>query len=205
MGRIDIDLFTTLDLVAQGPGAREEDREEGFEYGGWQAPLMDEVVGETIQRSIPETDALLLGRKTYDIFASYWPHQPDDFAGGIAGKFNSIPKYVASRGNPTLDWQGSVLIGPDIAASVREIRERHEHVHVIGSLNFVQTLLAERLFDGLNLIVYPITLGTGKKVFANGTVPTNLRLAEPAVTTPTGVVILRYELADGVPATGDMG
>ncbi len=205
MGRIEIDLFTTLDLVAQAPGGPDEDTEDGFEFGGWQAPLMDEFVGETIRSRMPETDALLLGRKTYDVFAGYWPLQPDDFAGGIAGKFNSIPKYVASRGNPNLDWAGSSLIGPDIAKAVDELRDRHEHVHVIGSIDFVQTLLAERLFDRLNLVVYPITLGSGKKVFGSGTVPSNLRLAEPAVSSPNGAVILRYELADGIPATGNMG
>jgi dihydrofolate reductase len=205
VGHIEINLFTTLDLVAQAPGGPEEDSEGGFAFGGWQAPLMDPAVGELIQRGIAETDALLLGRKTYDIFAGYWPQQADDFAGGIAGMFNRIPKYVASHGTPQLDWAGSSLIGPDIAASVREIRDRHEKsIQVIGSLDFVQTLLAERLFDRLNLVVYPITLGSGKKVFGSGTVPSNLRLAEPAVSTPAGVVILHYELADGIPATGDM-
>ncbi|MEZ4505268.1 MAG: dihydrofolate reductase family protein [Thermomicrobiales bacterium] len=205
MGRIQIDLFTTLDLVAQAPGAPDEDPEDGFAFGGWQAPMMDEVVGEQVQQSIFTTDALLLGRKTYEAFAEYWPSKADDFAGGIAGLFNRIPKYVASRSNPRLDWTGSSLIGPDIAASIGEIRDRHESVHVIGSIDFVQTLLSERLFDQLKLIVYPITLGSGKKVFGNGTIPTNLKLAEPAVTTPTGAVILHYELLDGIPATGTMG
>ncbi|HET9658979.1 MAG TPA: dihydrofolate reductase family protein [Thermomicrobiales bacterium] len=204
MGRIEIDLFTTLDLVAQAPGGPDEDTEDGFEFGGWQAPLQDEVVGDLIRRGIQETDALLLGRKTYDIFAGYWPLQADDFAGGIAGRFNRISKYVASRGNLDLDWAGSSQIGPDIAAAVGEIRNRHEHTHVIGSLDFVQTLLSERLFDRLNLVVCPITLGSGKKVFGSGTVPSNLKLAEPAVSTPTGTVILHYELLDGIPATGDM-
>lgn len=204
MGRIEIDLFTTLDLVAQAPGGPDEDTDDGFAFGGWQAPLQDDVVGDIIRRGIQETDALLLGRKTYDIFASYWPLQADDFAGGIAGQFNRIPKYVASRGTPSLEWAGSSQIGPNVAASVGEIRDRHESVHVIGSLDFVQSLLAERAFDRLNLILYPITLGSGKKVFGDGTVPANLRLAEPAVSAPNGAVILRYELADGIPATGDM-
>jgi dihydrofolate reductase len=206
MGRIEIDLFTTLDLVAQAPGGPDEDTSDGFAFGGWQAPLMDDAVGELIQGQIASTEALLLGRKTYDAFAGYWPQQADDFAGGIAGIFNRIPKYVASRGNPHLEWAGSTLIGPDIAASIGEIRDRHEQsVHVIGSIDFVQTLLAERLFDRLNLVVYPITLGSGKKVFGSGAVPSNLRLAEPAVSTPSGVLILHYELAEGIPATGLMG
>ena len=205
MGHIEINLFTTLDLVAQAPGGPEEDSEGGFAFGGWQAPMMDPVVGEMIQRGIAGTDALLLGRKTYDIFAEYWPQQADDFAGGIAGKFNRIPKYVASHGTPNLEWAGSSLIGPDIAASVREIRDRHEKsVQVIGSLDFVQTLLREGLFDQITLWVYPIVLGNGKKVFADGTVPANLELLEPATTSPRGAVTLRYRLAAGVPATGDM-
>jgi dihydrofolate reductase len=204
MGRIEIDLFTTLDLVAQAPGGPDEDPEDGFAFGGWQAPLMDDVVGEQVRAGIATMDALLLGRKTYDAFASYWPTKDDDFAGGIAGTFNRIPKYVASRGKLDLDWAGSSQLGPDIAAAVRELRDRHEHTHVIGSIDFVQTLLSERLFDRLNLFVYPLVLGSGKKVFGSGTIPANLRLAEPAVSTPVGAVLLHYELADGVPATGDM-
>ncbi|HKE72266.1 MAG TPA: dihydrofolate reductase family protein [Acidimicrobiales bacterium] len=200
MGLIQIDLFTTLDGVAQAPGGPDEDTDSGFAFGGWQAPLIDEVVGEQVGAGIAALDALLLGRKTYDIFAGYWPHQTD----AIAEVFNKVPKYVASRGNPTLDWDGSTLLGPDVADAVRGLRDRHENVHVIGSLDLVQTLLSERLFDRLNLWVYPIVLGSGKKVFAEGTVPANLPLVEPAVTSPTGAVLLRYRLAEGTPATGDM-
>ena len=200
MGIIQIDLFTTLDGVAQAPGAPEEDTEGGFTFGGWQAPIADSAVGEQVVAGIAELDALLLGRKTYDIFAGFWPRQTDT----IGDVFNRVPKYVASRGNPKLDWAGSTLLGPDLAPAVREVRDRHENVHVIGSLDFVQTLFAERLFDQLTLWVYPIVLGHGKKVFAGGTVPANLTLIEPAVTGATGAVTLRYALADGVPGTGNM-
>src|SRR5262245_56136737 len=200
MGLIQIDLFTTLDGVAQAPGGPDEDTESGFAFGGWQAPLMDDLVGEEVGAGIAEMDALLLGRKTYDIFANFWPHQSDP----IGQVLNKVPKYVASRGTPALTWDGSTLLGPDLAAAVREVRDRHENVHVIGSLDFVQTLLAERLFDRLNLWVYPIVLGSGKKVFGSGTVPSNLTLAEPAFSSPMGTVLLHYELAKGVPATGDM-
>lgn len=198
MGTIHIDLFTTLDGVAQAPGGRDEDVEGGFEFGGWQAPLFDEVDGEQVGAGMHEMDALLLGRRTYDIFAGYWPHQ----GGEIAELFNRLPKYVASRGTPDLGWSGTTQLGPDLAASVGELRERHSQVHVIGSLDLVQTLLAERLYDRLNRWVYPIVLGKGKKVFGDGAVPSNLTLLEPAVTSPKGAVILHYELAEGVPATG---
>jgi dihydrofolate reductase len=200
VGIIQIDLFTTLDGVAQAPGGPDEDPEGGFEFGGWQAPLFDEAVGEWVTAGINQLDALLLGRKTYDIFAGYWPHQDDE----IGGVLNRVPKYVASRGNPTLDWAGSTLLGPDLAQAVGELRDRHENVHIIGSLDLVQTLVAERLFDHLTLWVYPIVLGTGKKVFADGATPSNLSLVEPATTSPGGTVQLRYALAEGTPATGDM-
>jgi len=200
MGIIHIDLFTTLDGVAQAPGGPQEDTEGGFAFGGWQAPIADAVVGEQVVAGITRLDALLLGRKTYDIFAGFWPHQTDT----IGDVFNRVPKYVASRGNPKLDWAGSTLLGPDLAQEVRKVRDRHENVHVIGSLDFVQTLFAERLFDQLTLWVYPIVLGRGKKVFAGGTVPANLTLVEPAVTGATGAVTLRYSLAEGIPGTGSM-
>lgn len=205
MGTIHIDLFTTLDGVAQAPGGPEEDTDGGFAFGGWQAPLFDELDGEAVGAGMAEMDALLLGRRTYDIFAAYWPHQEGGQDGDIATLFNRLPKYVASRGNPELEWSGSTLLGPDLVAAVEEVRRRHSQVHVIGSLDLVQTLLAERLYDRLNLWVYPIVLGEGKKVFAGGAVPTNLRLTEPAVTSPKGAVMLHYELAEGVPATGTFG
>jgi dihydrofolate reductase len=122
----------------------------------------------------------------------------------IARLFNRLPKYVASRQTPTLEWAGSSLLGADVVSAVREVRDRHANVHVIGSLNFVQTLLAERLFDRLTLWVYPILLGNGKKVFADGVVPTNLRLIEPVVASPHGAVMQRYALEEGTPAVGDM-
>ena len=162
MGVIHIDLFTTLDGVAQAPGGPDEDTEGGFAFGGWQAPVADEVIGEQVVAGIAsarraaarQEDLRHLRRATGRTRRTT-----------IAEVFNRVPKYVASRGNPTLDWDGSTLLGPDIAQAVREVRDRHENVHVIGSLDFVQTLLAERLFDELTLWVFPIVLGRGKKVF----------------------------------------
>jgi dihydrofolate reductase len=199
VGLIHLELFATLDLVGQAPGGPDEDP-VGFPFGGWQAPLIDDVTGAQIDAAYQGTDALLLGRRTYDIFAVYWPHQEDEFA----TLFNSVPKYVASRGRPDLSWAGSAQVGPDLAAAVRDIRDRHEHVKVVGSLNLVQSLLREKLFDRINLWVHPIVLGVGKKVFDGGAVPTNVTLLEPPVASPRGTVFLRYGLADGTPATGDM-
>jgi dihydrofolate reductase len=199
MGLIHVEMFATLDLVGQAPGGPEEDP-DGFPFGGWQAPLLDDVAGAQVGAAYEGTDALLLGRRTYDIFAAYWPHQDDEFG----RLFNRVPKYVASRGTPELSWAGSTQLGPDLPAAVREVRDRHEHVRVVGSLNLVQTLLHEKLFDRLDLWVHPIVLGVGKKVFDDGAVPTNVTLLEPPVTSPNGIVFLRYGLAEGTPATGDM-
>lgn len=200
MGTIDIEVFATLDLVGQSPGQPEEDP-VGFPFGGWQAPLVDDVAGEQIMASYAGTDALLLGRRTYEIFAGYWPHQT---TGEIARLFNSIPKYVASRGRPDLSWATSTQLGPDLAREVRELRDRHEKVKVVGSLNLVQSLLREQLFDRLHLWLHPIVLGVGKKVFDGGAVPTNLTLLEPPAASEKGTVLLRYARAEGTPGTGDM-
>lgn len=203
MGLIDIELFATLDLVGQAPGGPEEDPVE-FGFGGWQAPLVDDVTGAQIGAAYEGTDALLLGRRTYDIFAGYWPHYEGGEDNDIAKLFNSVPKYVASRGEPDLSWAGSTHLGPDLPAAIREIRDRHEHIKVVGSLNLVQTLLREKLFDRLDFWVHPIVLGVGKRVFDGGAIPTNLTLLEAPAAGPKGTVYLRYALADGMPATGDM-
>src|SRR6188768_2500357 len=141
MGLIHIDLFTTLDGVAQAPGGPEEDTEDGFAFGGWQAPFVDESVGDQVVAGMQGLDALLLGRRTYDIFAAFWPEQDQGIDAGIARLFNRVPKYVASRGAPTLEWANSTLLGSDIVSAVAELRERHSNVHVIGSLDLVQTLV----------------------------------------------------------------
>lgn len=205
MGLIRVDLFLTLDGVAQAPGGPDEDPEGGFSFGGWQAPMLDDMVGDWVQANMAGLDALLLGRRTYEIFAGYWPTisgGPDD---GIAGLFNRVPKYVASRDpDLALPWAHSTLLGPNLGADIRSLRDRHEQVHVIGSLNLFQTLLAHRLLDELTLWVYPVVLGEGKRAFDPGDIAARLRLIEPARTSPQGVVQLRYALIEGVPTTGDM-
>ena len=199
MGLIHIEMFATLDLVGQAPGGPDEDP-VGFPFGGWQAPLIDEVSGAQVGAAYEGTDALLLGRRTYEIFAAYWPQQEDEFG----TLFNSIPRYVASRGRPDLSWTGSTQLGPDLPTAVREIRDRHENVTVVGSLNLVQTLLREKLFDRLDIWVHPVVLGVGKKVFDGGAVPTSLNLLDAPEASPNGIVHLRYGLAEGEPQTGDM-
>lgn len=198
MGRITIDLFTTLDGVAQAPGGPEEDESGAFPWGGWQAPFEDAVIGERISGGIARLDAILLGRRTYDIFRAYWPEH-----GGnpIGDQLNAVPKYVASRGTPELTWATSTLIGTDIASEIARLKEMHEDIHVIGSVDFAQTLIAQELYDELVLWTYPIVLGQGKKVFPEGAQPAALRLVSEPIAGPTGAVELRYA-ANGRPTTG---
>ena len=146
-------------------------------------------------------DALLLGRRTYEIFAGYWPQAPQEMP--FTGLLNGVAKYVASRtlADP-LAWQGSTLLTGDLAESVNAVKERHDEVHVIGSLDLVQSLLEGGLVDRVNLWLYPLVLGSGKKVFGDGAVPTALRLTESA-THPNGTLQLTYETA-GAPTYGNL-
>lgn len=201
-GRIIIDLFTTLDGVAQAPGGPDEDLSNGFRFGGWQAPYSDAVLGQSILAGIEQLDALLLGRRTYDIFAAYWPHED----GPVAAALNGAPKYIASRDPEiSLEWSGSERVGTQLADEVRALRERHREIHVIGSVDLVQTLLAEQLFDELRLWVYPVVLGEGKKVFPDGAAPSRLRLLEPPLVGDSGGMRFVYGPVPGVPETGTVG
>jgi dihydrofolate reductase len=201
MGALVVSMFTTLDGVMQGPGGSDEDREEGFRYGGWQAPYFDEESGKVISEDIAGLEALLLGRKTYEIFAAYWPNQAAE--NPIAARLNEAPKYVASRTLDKLEWNNSQLIEGDVAEAVSRLKGRFGRVNVIGSGNLVQTLLRNDLIDRLNLWVHPVLLGSGKRLFAEGTVPSALRLVESA-TFPKGAVLLSYEPV-GKPTFGSMG
>ena len=200
MGKLIVTEFMTLDGVAQAPGAPDEDREGGFPYGGWQAPLeTPESGGNVVFEEASTMDALLLGRKTYEIFAAYWPFAPDEIP--FTGLLNRVPKYVASRTlRQPLEWTNSHLISGELSGAVRDLKDRYEEVHVIGSLNLLQSLLGHGLVDRLNLWQYPIVLGAGKWVFAEGVVPTVMHLAESKVYR-SGLLHLEYEPA-GPPSFG---
>ena len=202
MGKLIVTEFVTLDGVAQAPGGPDEDREGGFAHGGWQAPVADEESGEVIFEQASSMDALLLGRRTYEIFADSWPHASPEVP--FTGLLNGVPKYVASRTlSGPLAWQASRLITGDLGEHVTALKGRLDEIHVIGSLDLVQSLLRLGLVDRMNLWVYPLLLGRGKRVFADGTVPTALHLTE-SVTYPSGGLHLVYETA-GVPTYGTMG
>ncbi len=200
MGRLTVDMFVTLDGVIQAPGGPREDTEGGFKHGGWQAPLLDDKAGRAMGRGIDAMDALVLGRKTYDVFADYWPKASKDMP--IAKKLNAMPKYVASRTLKTVGWNNSQLIKRDLVKAIRQIKKEHDDVHTIGSADLVQSLLKAGLVDRLNLWVHPIILGSGKRLFGTGTIPLGLRLVE-SKTYATGVVHVVYD-ADGKPEYGDM-
>ena len=199
MGKLIVTEFVTLDGVAQAPGGPDEDRDGGFSHGGWQAPLADQESGEVIFEQARSMDALLLGRRTYEIFADYWPNAPREIP--FTALLNDVPKYVASRtlAGP-LAWHGSTLVADDLAEGITALKGRHDEVHVIGSLDLLQSLLRFGLVDRMNLWLYPLLLGGGKQVFGDGTVPTALRLTE-SVTYPSGLLHLGYETA-GVPTYG---
>jgi dihydrofolate reductase len=201
MGKLIVTEFVTLDGVAQAPGEPDEDRDDGFSHGGWQAPLLDQQSGNAMFEQAKQMDALLLGRKTYEIFANYWPHAPQEIP--FTGLLNRVPKYVASRtlAGP-LAWQGSTLVGGDFADAILTLKERHDEVHVIGSLDLVQSLLRLGLVERFNLWIYPVLLGSGKQVFADGTMPTALHLIE-SITYSNGTVQLSYETA-GEPTYGNL-
>lgn len=197
MGLIVANLFITLDGVYQAPGGRDEDAEGDFAFGGWQAPVSDDEAGAAIGAEIANMDALLLGRKTYDIFASYWPYQ----SGEIADTLNRVPKFVVSGSLNDPSWAGTTVL-PDAEAAGR-LRDDYQQMHMFGSGVLIRSLLSARVLDRLHLWLYPVTLGQGKRLFDDGPVPATFRLAEPARSFPKGAVSLVYEPAGGV-QTQDM-
>jgi dihydrofolate reductase len=198
MGRLAVNMFLTLDGVMQAPGSPDEDRDGGFDQGGWQAPFFDEESGEVMSRHMADFDALLLGRRTYELFAAFWPQAPADDP--IAARLNKAPKFVASRTLATADWTNSTVLSRDIADEVAALKRDYNQTHVIGSGNLVQSLMRHGLVDAYNLWIYPILLGDGKRLFADGTVPTALRCTESRAF-GNGAMLVSYEVA-GKPESG---
>ncbi|GAB3292399.1 dihydrofolate reductase family protein [Parasphingorhabdus pacifica] len=199
MGEIHVNMYATLDGVIEENGGPTPEHETDFEYAGWQGPHFDKESEAQVIADVRASDALLLGRRTYDIFRRAWPGATDE----IGHVFNRVPKYVASRGHPDLSWSGTTQI-TDVAAEVPALREEHKQMHLWGSVDLLQTLLREGLVDRLNLWVYPIVLGQGQKLFPDGTVPSRFELVEPATAFPAGAVLLRYSRVEGRPATRAM-
>jgi len=192
MRRLIVSTFLTLDGVMQAPGGPGEDDDNGFAHGGWSVNYWDDRMGEVMGEAMSAPFDLVLGRRTYDIFAAFWPHASEE-AGGKP--LNDATKYVASRSRPSLEWQKSVLLQPDAAEGVAALkREDGPELQVHGSGNLVQTLIRHNLVDLYRLWVFPVVIGSGKRLFADGTIPAGLRLIESTVST-TGVVIGTYEPA----------
>jgi dihydrofolate reductase len=187
----------TLDGVVQAPGGPGEDDSDGFTFGGWSVNYWDDLMGQVMTESMSAPFDLVLGRRTYDIFAAFWPNATEE-AG--AKPLNDATKHVASRGTPDLTWDRSVQIEGDVAEGVAQLKQGDgPELQVHGSGNLIQTLLAADLIDEYRLWVFPLVIGTGKRLFADGTIPAALRLVHSTVST-TGVVIGTYEPAGEIVA-----
>jgi dihydrofolate reductase len=192
MRKLIVSTFLTLDGVMQAPGGPEEDDSGGFAHGGWSVNYWDEQMGQFMGESMSPPFDLVLGRKTYDIFAAYWPHASDE-AG--AKPLNDATKHVASRSRPTLEWSNSVLIEGDAVEAIAGLKEGEgPELQVHGSGNLIQTLLRHNLVDQYRLLVFPLVIGAGKRLFSDGTIPSGLKLVDSRVSS-TGVVMGTYEPA----------
>jgi len=196
MRKIITTTFVSLDGVMQAPGAPDEDHDGGFSHGGWSFGYWDDVMGGIMEGFMGLPFELLLGRRTYDIFAAYWPTAEN--AQSIARPFNSTRKYVVSHAQKNLSWQNSMLITGDVVGEIRKLKEMAApDLWVHGSGKLVQTLLAHGLVDIMHLWTFPMTLGAGKRLFAEGTRPEGFRLIEAKIAT-TGVIIGTYEPAGAI-------
>jgi dihydrofolate reductase len=192
MRKLLVTTFLTLDGVMQAPGGPGEDDSGGFAYGGWSVNYWDDKMAEVMGEAVSRPFAMVLGRRTYDVMAAYWPTAPEE-AG--AKPLNEATKYVASRGRPTLEWSNSVLIEGDAADGLAALkREDGPELQVHGSANLIQSLLRNNLVDEFRLWVFPVVVGSGKRLFADGTIPSGLKLVDSTVST-TGVVIGTYQPA----------
>jgi dihydrofolate reductase len=199
MGKLTITTFVTLDGVMQAPGAPQEDRAGGFEHGGWLVPYADADMGAFMTEVFDRAGAFLLGRTTYQIFAGHWPRvtDPND---PVASRLNAYPKHVASKSLAGVEWNNSTLVR-DVAGEIAGIKARYDReLQVHGSAGLAQSLIANGLADELNLLVYPVVLGAGKRLFGTGGAPTAFELVRTRVT-GKGVVIGTYRRA-GIPKYG---
>ncbi len=193
MRKIIVLEFISLDGVIQAGGGPDEDTSGGFKYGGWVVPFGEKVIGTVIREQMNLRFDLLLGRKTFDIWAPYWPKHSDAWPGVM-----TATKYVASNTISSHEWQPSIFFNGDIAEKIKNLKEQPgPDLHVYGSANLVQTLMKNDLIDEFWLKIYPVTLGSGKKLFADGTMPASFKVTESRVT-PSGVIIVNYSRAGEV-------
>jgi len=199
MRKVIVLEFMTLDGVIQAGGGPEEDTSSGFTYGGWQAPYSDDVIGSVMNKQMSVPFDLLLGRKTFEIWEPFWPKHTDVWPGAA-----TATKYVASNTMTSSEWQPSVFLSGDIAEKVSKLKQQEgPDLHVYGSANLLQTLMKHDLVDAFWLKIYPLTLGTGKRLFTDGTIPAAFKVTESQVS-PSGIIIVNYERA-GVVTTGTVG
>ncbi len=199
MRKLVVLSFISLDGVMQAPGGPEEDTSNGFKYGGWVFPFFDQDAGKIMGEQMSIKADLLLGRKTYEIFASYWPEHEDQWPG-----INDVKKYVASNTLTRTDWENSVLLNNNVEDQIRQIKkEEGPDLQVHGSADFIQTLLKSDLVDELWLKIFPLTLGNGKRLFQNGAIPATFKLIDSKVTS-SGVIVASYK-REGEVKTGTMG
>jgi dihydrofolate reductase len=197
MRKLIVSTFLTLDGVMQAPGGPGEDDSGGFAHGGWSVNYWDEQMGQVMGEATSTPFAMVLGRRTYDIMAAYWPDAPEEAGSKV---FNDATKYVASRSRPGLEWSNSVPIEGDAAEGIAALKQEDgPELQVHGSANLIQTLLRHNLVDQYRLWVFPLVIGSGKRLFSDGTIPSGLKLVDHNVST-TGVVIGTYEPAGEVVA-----
>lgn len=202
MRKLMATTFVSLDGVAQAPGGRDEDRDGGFEHGGWAVPFVDQQLIRRMAELTNEAGALLLGRRTYEIFAASWPlAEPGD---EIGAKLNGMPKYVASRTLDTVSWRNSTLLTGDVAVAVAKLKQGDGgEIQVHGSPGLLQTLIRHGLVDEFHVMAVPVLIGSGKRLFAEGTVPAGLKMVD-SVRMSSGVVVGRY-VPDGELEYGAIG